>query len=108
MERFRYIVIDGEHSPFTLASLRRLHRGSSGHPERRGVRISENDENLIKQTSTVGVDGIQDRPWASRERRSGGARIQYPALGIGHGRAAATGSMPPLPPVCQTRRRRSW
>jgi 2-keto-3-deoxy-L-rhamnonate aldolase RhmA len=56
---FHYIVIDAEHAPFTLESMRSCVDALAASPAAAVVRIAANDPTLIKQALDLGVDGVQ-------------------------------------------------
>ncbi len=56
---FDFVVVDGEHGPFTLDSLRVCVEALEPTPAATIVRVAGNDAVLIKQTLELGVDGIQ-------------------------------------------------
>jgi 2-keto-3-deoxy-L-rhamnonate aldolase RhmA len=56
---FDFVVVDGEHAPFTLTSLRACVEALDPTPAWTIVRVAANDAVIIKQTLELGVDGIQ-------------------------------------------------
>jgi 4-hydroxy-2-oxoheptanedioate aldolase len=56
---FDYVVVDAEHGPFDLGSLREVLEALAATPAYAIVRVAANDPTLIKQTLELGVDGIQ-------------------------------------------------
>jgi 4-hydroxy-2-oxoheptanedioate aldolase len=56
---FDYVVIDAEHAPFTLDSMRACVDALASSPAGCVIRIAANDPSLIKQALDLGVDGVQ-------------------------------------------------
>src|SRR5918997_6207556 len=56
---FDYVVVDAEHGPFSLATLRAVLEALANTSAHAIVRVAANDPTLIKQTLELGVDGIQ-------------------------------------------------
>jgi 4-hydroxy-2-oxoheptanedioate aldolase len=54
-----YVVIDAEHGPFTLTSLRACVEALASTPARVVVRPASGDATAIKQLLDLGIDGIQ-------------------------------------------------
>ena len=56
---FDYVVIDAEHAPFTLESMRACVDAIAPSPAASVVRVAANDATNIKQALDLGVDGVQ-------------------------------------------------
>lgn len=92
---FDYVVVDAEHGPFTLASLRGVVEALAATPAHTIVRVAANDPTVIKQTLELGVDGIQVPGVGSAAEAAAAVRaIRYApegARGIGVGRSTRYG-----------------
>jgi 2-keto-3-deoxy-L-rhamnonate aldolase RhmA len=64
---FDFVLVDAEHGPFTLTSLRACVEALGPTPAATIVRPAGNDPTLIKQMLELGVDGIQVPTVASAE-----------------------------------------
>jgi 2-keto-3-deoxy-L-rhamnonate aldolase RhmA len=56
---FDYVVIDAEHAPFTLESMRSCIDALSASPAASVIRIAANQPTHIKQAVDLGIDGVQ-------------------------------------------------
>jgi 2-keto-3-deoxy-L-rhamnonate aldolase RhmA len=56
---FDYVVIDAEHAPFTVSSMRSCVDALASTPAASVVRVLANDPAQIKQALDLGVDGVQ-------------------------------------------------
>jgi 2-keto-3-deoxy-L-rhamnonate aldolase RhmA len=56
---FDYVVIDAEHGPFTVESMRSCVDALASSPAASVVRVAANDPSLLKQALDLGVDGVQ-------------------------------------------------
>jgi 2-keto-3-deoxy-L-rhamnonate aldolase RhmA len=56
---FHYVVIDAEHAPFTLESMRSCVDALAASPAASVVRVVANDPSHLKQALDLGVDGVQ-------------------------------------------------
>jgi 2-keto-3-deoxy-L-rhamnonate aldolase RhmA len=56
---FHYVVIDAEHAPFTLESIRACVDALAPTPAAAVVRVAANDPVRLKQALDLGVDGVQ-------------------------------------------------
>ena len=54
-----YVVIDAEHGPFTLESMRSCVDALAASPAASVIRVAANDQSHIKQALDLGVDGVQ-------------------------------------------------
>jgi 2-keto-3-deoxy-L-rhamnonate aldolase RhmA len=92
---FDYVVVDAEHGPFTLASMRAVVDALAGTGAHVVVRVAANDPTLVKQALELGVDGIQAPGVASAEEAAALVRaVRYApegARGIGVGRSSGYG-----------------
>jgi 2-keto-3-deoxy-L-rhamnonate aldolase RhmA len=92
---FDYVVVDAEHGPFDLASLRAVLEALAGTPAHAIVRVAANDATLIKQTLELGVDGIQVPGVGDAAAAEAAVRaVRYApegARGIGVGRSSRYG-----------------
>jgi 2-keto-3-deoxy-L-rhamnonate aldolase RhmA len=92
---FDYVVVDAEHGPFTLASLRAVAEALAATDAHTIVRVAANDPTLIKQTLELGVDGIQVPGVGSAAQAAAAVRaIRYAPegeRGIGVGRSTRYG-----------------
>jgi 2-keto-3-deoxy-L-rhamnonate aldolase RhmA len=90
-----YVVVDAEHGPFTLTTLRAVAEALDATPAHSIVRVAANDPTLIKQTLEVGVDGIQVPGVRSGAEAAAAVRaIRYSPegeRGIGVGRSSRYG-----------------
>ncbi|MBS1673452.1 MAG: 2-dehydro-3-deoxyglucarate aldolase [Actinobacteria bacterium] len=90
-----YVIIDAEHSVYSLASLRGCIDAIAQTPARSVVRIADDSVTLIKQILDLGVDGIQVPDVRTAEQAGRIVRAaKYPpdgARGIGGGRASGYG-----------------
>lgn len=93
---FDFVVVDGEHGPFTLTSLRVCVEALDPTPAATIVRVAGNDAVLIKQTLELGVDGIQVPGVGSAEEARAAVRACRFApegtRGIGLGRWSGYGA----------------
>jgi 4-hydroxy-2-oxoheptanedioate aldolase len=91
-----YVVIDAEHGPFTLTSLRACVEALASTPARVVVRPASDDATAIKQLLDLGIDGIQIPTVASAAAAAAAvAAARYPPggrRGIGTGRASGYGA----------------
>jgi 2-keto-3-deoxy-L-rhamnonate aldolase RhmA len=92
---FDYVVVDAEHGPFSLATLRAVLEALANTPAHAIVRVAANDPTLIKQTLELGVDGIQVPSVGSPAEAAAAVRAtRYApegARGIGVGRSTRHG-----------------
>jgi 4-hydroxy-2-oxoheptanedioate aldolase len=92
---FDYVVVDAEHGPFTLESLRAVVEALDATPAHTIVRVAANDATIIKQTLELGVDGIQVPGVGSGAQAAAAIRaIRYAPegeRGIGVGRSTRYG-----------------
>jgi 4-hydroxy-2-oxoheptanedioate aldolase len=92
---FDYVVIDAEHGPFTLESLRTVVEALGATPAHTIVRVAANDPTIIKQTLELGVDGIQVPGIGSAAEAAAAVRaVRYAPegeRGIGVGRSTRYG-----------------
>jgi 2-keto-3-deoxy-L-rhamnonate aldolase RhmA len=56
---FHYVVIDAEHAPFTLDSMRSCVDALASSPAASVIRVAANDPSYLKQALDLGVDGVQ-------------------------------------------------
>jgi 4-hydroxy-2-oxoheptanedioate aldolase len=56
---FDYVVIDAEHAPFTLDSMRACADALASSPAACVIRVAANDSSHLKQALDLGVDGVQ-------------------------------------------------
>lgn len=56
---FDYVVIDAEHAPFTMSSMRSCVDALASTPAACVVRVLANDPTHVKQALDLGVDGVQ-------------------------------------------------
>ncbi len=56
---FDYVVIDAEHAPFTVNSMRSCVDALASTPAASVVRVAANDPAYLKQALDLGVDGVQ-------------------------------------------------
>jgi 2-keto-3-deoxy-L-rhamnonate aldolase RhmA len=93
---FDFVVVDGEHGPFTLTSLRACVEALEPTPAAIVVRPAWNDPVLIKQTLELGVDAIQVPSVRSASEAAAAVRAARFApdgnRGIGLGRAGGYGA----------------
>jgi 2-keto-3-deoxy-L-rhamnonate aldolase RhmA len=92
---FDYVVVDAEHGPFTLTTLRAVAEALGATPTHTIVRVAANDPTIIKQTLEIGVDGIQVPGVGSGAEAAAAVRaIRYAPegeRGIGVGRSTRYG-----------------
>ncbi len=92
---FDYVVVDAEHGPFTLETLRGVVEALAATPAYTIVRVAANDPTIIKQTLELGVDGIQVPSVGSGEEARAAVRaVRYAPegdRGIGVGRSTRYG-----------------
>jgi 2-keto-3-deoxy-L-rhamnonate aldolase RhmA len=92
---FDYVVVDAEHGPFTLQTLRGVVEALAVTSAHTIVRVAANDPTVIKQTLELGVDGIQVPGVGSADEAAAAVRaIRYApegARGIGVGRSTRYG-----------------
>ena len=93
---FDFVVVDGEHGPFTLDSLRACVEALEPTPAAAIVRPAANDPVLIKQVLELGIDGVQPPSIASAAEAAAAVRgARFPPegkRGIGVGRWSAYGT----------------
>jgi 2-keto-3-deoxy-L-rhamnonate aldolase RhmA len=93
---FDFVVVDAEHGPFTLTSLRACVEAIDPTPAATIVRAAANDPVLIKQALELGIDGIQLPLIRSAEEAAAAVRAARFAAegdrGIGVGRGSGYGS----------------
>jgi 4-hydroxy-2-oxoheptanedioate aldolase len=93
---FHYVVIDAEHAPFTLESMRACVDALAASPAASVVRVAANDTAHLKQALDLGVDGVQVP--SVRDRAEAAAAVSAsrysPAgtRGVGMGHASRYGS----------------
>jgi 2-keto-3-deoxy-L-rhamnonate aldolase RhmA len=92
---FDYVVVDAEHGPFTVTTLRAVLEALAATPAYAIVRVSANDATVIKTTLELGVDGIQVPGVSSADEAAAavGASRYAPEgeRGIGVGRSTRYG-----------------
>jgi 2-keto-3-deoxy-L-rhamnonate aldolase RhmA len=92
---FDYVVVDAEHGPFTLDSLRGVLEALAATGAHAIVRVAANDPTIIKQTLELGVDGIQVPGVGSAAQAAAAVRaVRYAPegeRGIGVGRSTRYG-----------------
>jgi 4-hydroxy-2-oxoheptanedioate aldolase len=92
---FDYVVVDAEHGPFTLETLRGVVEALAATPAHTIVRVAANDPTIIKQTLELGVDGIQVPGVGSGAEAAAAVRaVRYAPegeRGIGVGRSTRYG-----------------
>ena len=92
---FDYVVVDAEHGPFTLETLRGVVEALAATPAHTIVRVAANDPTIIKGTLELGVDGIQVPGVGSGEEAAAAVRaVRYAPegeRGIGVGRSTRYG-----------------
>jgi 4-hydroxy-2-oxoheptanedioate aldolase len=92
---FDYVVVDAEHGPFTLTTLRAVAEALAATPAHTIVRVAANDPTIIKQTLELGVDGIQVPGVGSAAQAAAAVRaVRYAPegeRGIGVGRSTRYG-----------------
>jgi 4-hydroxy-2-oxoheptanedioate aldolase len=92
---FDYVVVDAEHGPFTLQTLRAVAEALAATEAYTIVRVAANDPTLIKQTLELGVDGIQVPGVGSGAEAAAAVRaVRYAPegeRGIGVGRSTRYG-----------------
>jgi 4-hydroxy-2-oxoheptanedioate aldolase len=92
---FDYVVVDAEHGPFTLQTLRAVAEALAATEAYTIVRVAANDPTLIKQTLELGVDGIQVPGVGSGAQAAAAVRaVRYAPdgeRGIGVGRSTRYG-----------------
>ncbi len=80
---FDYLLVDGEHSPFTLAQIQVTLRVIAAYPTLALVRVPANDEVLIKQYLDAGAQSILVPMVDSVEQAQVAARaVAYPPAGV--------------------------
>jgi 4-hydroxy-2-oxoheptanedioate aldolase len=80
---FDFLVIDAEHSPITIETMRTLVIAAKGSPTGLLVRVPWNDPVIIKPIIDLGVDGILvPMVNSGDEARRAVAACKYPPLGI--------------------------
>jgi 2-keto-3-deoxy-L-rhamnonate aldolase RhmA len=93
---FHYVVLDAEHAPFTLESMRSCVDALAASPAAAVIRLAANDPVHIKQAVDLGVDGIQVPSVRDAEAAAAavsGARYSPEgSRGVGMGHAARYGS----------------
>ncbi len=92
---FDYVVVDAEHGPFTLETLRAVVEALAATEAHTIVRVAANDPTLVKQTLELGVDGIQVPGVGSGAEAAAAVRaVRYAPegeRGIGVGRSTRYG-----------------
>ena len=71
---FDYVVIDAEHAPFTLESMRSCVDALAASPAASVIRVAANDPSHIKQALDLGVDHDVVKPAPAKDRRDPGIR----------------------------------
>ena len=93
---FDYVVIDAEHAPFTLESMRSCVDAIAASPAASVIRVAANDPVHIKQAVDLGVDGVQVpsvRDGDAAAAAVSGARYSPAGTrGVGLGHAARYGA----------------
>lgn len=93
---FDYVVIDAEHAPFTLESMRACVDALSASPAASVVRVAANDPVHIKQALDLGVDGVQVPTVSDAAAAAAAVRASRYApegnRGVGLGHAARYGA----------------
>jgi len=93
---FDYVVIDAEHGPFTVSSMRSCVDALASTPAASVVRVAANDPAYLKQALDLGVDGVQVpsvRDGAAAAAAVSAARYSPDGTrGVGMGHAARYGS----------------
>ena len=93
---FDYVVIDAEHAPFTLSSMRSCVDALASTPAACVVRVLANDPAHVKQALDLGVDGVQVpsvRDAAAAAAAVSAARYSPDGTrGVGMGHASRYGS----------------
>jgi 2-keto-3-deoxy-L-rhamnonate aldolase RhmA len=93
---FDFIVLDGEHGPFTLASLRACLDALDPCPAAAVARVAANDPVQIKQVLDLGFDGVIVPGVSNAEEAAAAVRSSRLApggeRGLGLGRAAGHGA----------------
>lgn len=80
---FDYLLIDGEHSPLSLETIQSVLRAVAAYPTLGMVRVSANDEVLIKQYLDLGVQTLVVPMVDSVEEAQAAARaVAYPPQGV--------------------------
>jgi 2-keto-3-deoxy-L-rhamnonate aldolase RhmA len=92
---FDYVVVDAEHGPFTLGTLRAVVEALAATETYTIVRVAANDPTIIKGTLELGVDGIQVPGVGSGAEAAAAVRaVRYAPegeRGIGVGRSTRYG-----------------
>lgn len=93
---FHYVVIDAEHAPFTLESMRSCVDALAASPAASVIRVAANDPSHLKQALDLGVDGVQVPSVADADAAAAAvsASRYSPAgtRGVGMGHATRYGS----------------
>lgn len=80
---FDYLLIDGEHSPLSLASIQNQLRTIAAYPTLPLVRVPSNDEVLIKQYLDLGAQSLLvPMVDTADDARAAVAAVQYPGAGV--------------------------
>jgi 2-keto-3-deoxy-L-rhamnonate aldolase RhmA len=92
---YDFVVLDAEHGPFTLDSLRRCVEALDATAAAAIVRVAANDPTLIKQALDLGIDAVQVPTVSSGAEAEALVRAsRYPPegrRGMGFGRASGYG-----------------
>jgi 2-keto-3-deoxy-L-rhamnonate aldolase RhmA len=93
---FDYVVIDAEHAPFTLASMRSCVDALAASPAASVIRVAANDPVHLKQALDAGADGVQVPTVRTAQEAAAAVRgSRYSpegARGVGLGHAARYGA----------------
>ena len=93
---FDYVVIDAEHAPFTLESMRSCVDALAASPAAAVIRVAANDSSHLKQALDLGVDGVQvpsvGDAAAAADAVSASRYSPVGARGVGMGHATRYGS----------------
>lgn len=92
---FDFVVIDAEHGPFTLTSLRACVEAIEATPAASVIRVAANDPVLIKQALDLGIDAVQVPTVSTGAAAEAAVRASRYApagrRGMGFGRASRYG-----------------
>jgi 2-keto-3-deoxy-L-rhamnonate aldolase RhmA len=92
---FDFVVIDAEHGPYTLTSLRACIEAVDATPAASIIRIAANDPVLIKQALDLGIDAVQVPNVSTGEQAEAAVQASRYApagrRGMGLGRASGYG-----------------
>jgi len=93
---FDYVVIDAEHAPFTLESMRACVDALAASPAASVIRVATNDPTHLKQALDLGVDGVQVPTVSDADQAAAAVRASRYSpegnRGVGLGHAARYGS----------------